>query len=115
MLRNVTRRIVAATEQAELAHDAELVAQSDGLAPGSSRAPSRNRFAKYDFAVIAPSSRDKTDAAIEDELSASIGDPHCPFEAQKRLRILSQSASRHYRHVGAGNETSRRVSVAILT
>ena len=115
MFRHVTRRIVAATEQAKLPHDAELVAQGDGLAPGGSRAPSRNRIAKFDFAVIAPSLCDKADEAGEDELSAPIWDSHRPLEAQELLRVLDQTAGSHHRHVGTGNEMSRSVSVAIRT
>jgi len=58
---------------------------------------------------------DKADEAGEDELSAPIGDSHRPLEAQELLRILGQLVGRHQRHVGTGNETSRSVSVAILT
>src|SRR6516225_3128008 len=115
MFRHVNRWIVAATEQAKLPHDAELVAQGDGLAPGGSRAPSRNRIAKFDFAVIAPSLCDKANETGEDELSAPIGDSHRPLEAQELLRVPDQTAGSHHRHVGTGNEMSRSVSVAIRT
>ena len=98
-----------------MAHDAELVAQGDGLAPAGSHTPSINRIAKFHLAVIAPPLCDEADEAVEDELSASIGDSHRPLEAQELLRFRDQTTGSHHRHVGTGNEMSRSVSVAILT
>ena len=42
VLGNEARRIAATPEQAELAHDAELVAHRDGLAPRDARRPARH-------------------------------------------------------------------------
>jgi hypothetical protein len=39
VFRHIARRIMAATEQAKLPHNAELVAKADGLASGNSCAP----------------------------------------------------------------------------
>src|SRR5947209_13319579 len=109
----IARRIMAATEQAKLPHDAELVAKRDGFASGDSSAPSCDHGIELDLAVIAPALRDKPNEAIENELAAPVRDPHCTLEAQELLRIPVQPVRRHSRHVGTGREMSRSVSVAI--
>jgi hypothetical protein len=114
VFRHIARRIMAATEQAKLPHNAELVAK-DGLASGNSCAPSYYRVIKRDLAVVTPPLGDKANEAVEHELAAPIGDAHCALEAQELLRIPSQLVGCHRGHVGTGNEMSRSVSVAILT
>src|SRR6266853_4212895 len=115
VFRHIARRIMAATEQAKLPHDAELVAKADGLASGGSCAPSCYRLIERDLAVVAPPLSDKANEAVEHELAAPVGNAHCALEAQELLRIPGQPVGCHRRHVGTGNEISRSDSVAILT
>jgi hypothetical protein len=115
VFRHIARRIVAATEQAELPHDAELVAKGDSLASGDSHAPSCYRVIELDLAVVAPLLSDKANEAVEHELAAPVGDAHCALDARELLRIPGQPVGGHRRHAGTGNEISRSVSVAILT
>ena len=65
--------------------------------------------------MIVPVLSDKAHELIEDELGAPVGNAHCTLEAQELLRIVGQLVCGHRRHVGTGSETSRSVSVAILT
>jgi hypothetical protein len=52
VFRHIAPRIMAATEQTKLPHDAELVAKGDGLASGDSCAPSCYRVIES-FASLA--------------------------------------------------------------
>ena len=115
VLRHVARRITATAIEAQLAHDAELVGDRDGLAAGDARAPSGYRVVEHHLAVIAPLLPDEAHELVEDELGAPVGDAHRALEAQELLRIVGQLVGGHHRHVGTGSETSRSVSVAILT
>ena len=115
VLRRVARWVTATAIEAQLAHYAELVGERDGFTAGDTRAPSCYRAVEPHLAEIAPLLPDEAHELIEDELGAPVGDAHRPLEAQELLRILGQLVGRHQRHVGTGNETSRSVSVAILT
>ena len=115
VLRHVARRITATAIEAQLTHDAELVGDRDGFAAGDTRGPSCYRVVKHHLAVIAPVAPNKAHELIEDELGAPVGNAHRTLEAQELLRIVGNLVRSDRRHVGTGNETSRSVSVAILT
>lgn len=115
MLWYVARRITATPIEAKLAQDAELVGDRHGLAIGDARAPLPDRVVEPYLAMIARQLPDKAHERIEDELGAPIGDAHGPLEAQELLHLMGQLIGGHGRHVGTGSETSRSVSVAILT
>jgi hypothetical protein len=79
------------------------------------RAPPGYRLVERYLAPLAPLPRDEADEAGEHELAAHVGDPHRPLEAQELLGITGHLRGGDGRHRGTGRETSRSVSVAILT
>ena len=115
VFRHVARRIAATAIETQLSHDAELIGDRDGLAGGDTCAPSGYRVIEHYLAVISPMLPDKAHELIKDKLGAPVGDPHRPLEAQKLLCLVGELVGGYPRHVGTGRETSRSVSVAILT
>ena len=115
VLRNKGTRVVAAAIEAELPDNPELVGHGDGLTSGNTDAPLGNRLLEKNLAVLAPAALHKVDETIEVELGACVNEPHRPLEAQELLRIFRELSCCDDSHLGTGKDTSRRVSVAILT
>ena len=68
-----------------------------------------------DLGTIARPLCNKIHEAVEHKFSAPTRDTHRALEAQELLHVSGQFNGSDGRHVGTGSETSRSVSVAILT
>ena len=115
LFRHMARRIAPAPVQAKLPDDAELVGQRHRLATGDARAPPGYRLVERHLTPLAPMPRDEANEAGEHELATLVGNAHRTLEAQELFGIASQFGGGDDRHRGTGSETSRSVSVAILT
>jgi hypothetical protein len=115
VLGNKAARVAATAEQAQLAHDAELLAHRDGLAPLDPRRPSRHDLLQRST-VLTVLIADESDEAVEHEPGTHVAHAHGALERQELGHVADQDCGTHLRtHRGTGSETSRSECVAMRT